>query len=173
MNTPPSIILTGFMGTGKTTIGKLLAERLGMEFTDMDDRIACRAGKSIPEIFAEDGEPAFRALERQVVMDLASQRGLVVATGGGVVLNPDNVRDLGSGAFLVCLTASPDVILERLRGDTGRPLLRDGDKGGKIRSLLASRQHLYDAIPRRIDTDTLDAGSVVQRIVEAYDCYRA
>lgn len=173
MNTSPGIILMGFMGTGKTTVGKLLAERLGLTFTDMDDCIVRRAGKSIPAIFAEDGEPAFRALERQTVIELASQPGLVVATGGGVVLNPDNIRDLGASALLVCLQASPDIILERLRHDTGRPLLSAGDKGEKIRSLLATRQSLYDAIPQQINTNGLDAAAVVQRIMEAYERYCA
>lgn len=173
MKTTPSIILAGFMGTGKTTVGKLLAARLGRTFTDMDDCIVRRAGRSIPEIFAADGEPAFRALERQVVIELSAQSGLVVATGGGVVLNPDNIRDFSACGLLVCLTASPDVILARLRGDTGRPLLNTGDKGEKIRSLLASRQHLYEAIPLRINTDALAADAIARRILEEYDRYRA
>lgn len=173
METTPNIILAGFMGTGKTTVGKLLARYRGMEFTDMDDCIVRRTGKSIPEIFATDGEPAFRALERQVVIELSARSGLVVATGGGVVLNPDNLRDFSAHGLLVCLTASPEVILERLRGDTGRPLLNAGDKGGKIRALLASRQHLYEAIPVKINTDTLGADAIARRILDEYERYRS
>ncbi len=173
MTTKTNIVLIGFMGTGKTTVGKLLAARLGLAFTDMDDVIVERAGKSIPAIFADDGEPAFRALERQVVVDLAARRGLVIATGGGVVLNPDNTRDLGASGLLVALSASPDVILERLRHDTGRPLLSAGDKGHKIRRLLAERQHLYNAIPTRIDTDLLTSAAVAERIMDLYARHNA
>lgn len=164
-----NIILIGFMGTGKTTVGKLLATRLSMTFMDMDDCIVKVAGKSIPEIFADDGEPAFRALERQVVIDLSAQSGLVIATGGGVVLNPDNVRDLGRSGLLVGLTASPEVILDRLRHDTGRPLLNDGDKAAKIRKLLDSRQHLYNAIPFRINTDPLSGEAIAEHIAGQYE----
>jgi len=166
--TKTNIVLIGFMGTGKTTVGKRLAAKLGLTFTDMDDCIVERAGKSIPAIFADDGEPAFRTLERQVVVDLSARRGLVIATGGGVVLNPDNTRDLGASGLLVALTASPEIILERLRHDTGRPLLSSGDKGEKIRTLLAARQHLYNAIPEKIDTDPLTSEAVVQRIMDLY-----
>jgi len=168
MTTKTNIVLIGFMGTGKTTVGKFLANRLKLTFTDMDDCIVERAGKSIPAIFADDGEPAFRKLERQVVVDLSARRSLVIATGGGVVLNPDNIRDLGATGLLVALTASPDVILERLRHDSGRPLLSAGDKGEKIRTLLAARQHLYDAIPEKIDTDLLTRETVAKRIMDLY-----
>ncbi len=168
MTTKTNIVLIGFMGTGKTTVGKFLANRLKLTFTDMDDCIVERVGKSIPAIFADDGEPAFRKLERQVVVDLSARRSLVIATGGGVVLNPDNIRDLGATGLLVALTASPDVILERLRHDSGRPLLSAGDKGEKIRTLLAARQHLYDAIPEKIDTDLLTRETVAKRIMDLY-----
>jgi len=168
MHTHPNIVLIGFMGTGKTTVGRLLSTRLSMTFTDMDDCIVQRAGKSIPEIFAQDGEPAFRAMERQVAMDLSALRGLVIATGGGVVLNPDNVRDLGACGLMVALTASADVILDRLRHDAGRPLLNDGDKAERIRTLLTSRLALYNAIPHRIDTDHLPCEAVVEKIMDLY-----
>ncbi len=169
MHTVPNIVLIGFMGTGKTTVGRLLSTRLSMTFTDMDDVIVQRAGKSIPEIFAQDGEPAFRAMERQVAIDLSALRGLVIATGGGVVLNPDNVRDLGASGLMVALTASADVILERLRHDAGRPLLNNGDKAERIRTLLASRYALYHAIPNRLDTDTLSCETVAEKITALYD----
>lgn len=172
MQTKKNLVLIGFMGTGKTTVGRILAARLDLVFTDMDDCIVQRAGKSIPAIFADDGEPAFRTLERQVVVDLSAQSGLVIATGGGVVLNPDNIRDLGRNGLLAGLTASPDVILDRLRHDTGRPLLNDGDKAEKIRALLVSRQHLYNAIPFRINTDGLSCEAVAARITEQYELQR-
>ncbi len=168
MELKPNIILAGFMGTGKSTVGRELSARLGLRFVDMDDYISDHAGKSIPDIFAEDGEPVFRALERQAVVDLSGQRGLVVATGGGVVLNPANVHDLSASGLLVCLTASVEVILSRLEGDTGRPLLNAIDKETKARELMNARAHLYAAIPFRIDTSTLSIDDVTGLIMGEY-----
>jgi shikimate kinase len=163
-----NIVLVGFMGTGKTRVGKDVAERLGLEFIDMDDCIVERAGKPIPDIFADDGEAHFRAIERQVVVDLAGESGWVIATGGGVVLNPDNIRDFSSGGLVICLSATPEVILARVEHDTNRPLLYADDKMAKIQALLGSRQALYDAIPNQIDTSTLTADEVVDRIIALY-----
>jgi shikimate kinase len=163
-----NIVLVGFMGTGKTRIGRAVAERLGLEFVDMDDLIVDRAGKPIPEIFADDGEPHFRTIERQVVIDLSRESGRVIATGGGVVTNPDNIRDYDRDGLVICLSATPEVILSRVEHDTNRPLLYTDDKMGKIRSLLGSRQALYDAIPHQIDTSKLTPAAVVERIIELY-----
>ncbi len=173
MEAGPNIILIGFMGTGKTTVGKRLAEQLGMRFADMDDCIVRHAGKSIPAIFADDGEPAFRAMERQVVIELSARRGLVVATGGGVVLNPANIADLRGSGLMVCLTAAVDVLLARLQGDAGRPLLSDGDKAGKVRSLLAARAPLYASIPVQIETDALSVEAVAENVIREYGRLRA
>ena len=168
MSNYTNIVLVGFMGTGKTRIGQDVAKRLGLEFIDMDDCIVERAGKPIPEIFADDGEPHFRAIERQVVVDLAGESGWVIATGGGVVLNPDNIRDYSSGGLVICLSATPEVILERVEHDTNRPLLYTDDKMAKIQALLGSRQALYDAIPNQIDTSALTADEVADRIIALY-----
>lgn len=161
---PGNIVLIGFMGTGKTTVGRLLAERGSMKFVDMDHIIEERAGKAISRIFAEDGEPHFRALERNLVRELSASRGLVIGTGGGVVLNADNVRDLGRSGKVVCLVAGPDVILRRLAGDTSRPLLAGDDKTEKILKLLESRRLLYDAIPLKVDTSSLTPMEVVEAV---------
>ncbi|MBT3191684.1 MAG: shikimate kinase [Verrucomicrobia bacterium] len=163
-----NIVLFGFMGTGKTRIGKEAAARLGLVFVDMDDVIVERAGKPIPEIFADDGEAHFRSIERQAVIDLSAQPGCVIATGGGVVLNSDNIRDFSQDGLVVCLSATPEVILARVEHDTNRPLLNADDKMEKICSLLDSRQVLYDAIPNQIDTSELTATEVVDRIVSLY-----
>ncbi len=168
MSNYTNIVLVGFMGTGKTRVGKDVAKRLGLEFIDMDDCIVERAGKPIPDIFADDGEAHFRAIERQVVVDLAGESGWVIATGGGVVLNPDNIRDFSSGGLVICLSATPEVILARVEHDTNRPLLYADDKMAKIQALLGSRQALYDAIPNQIDTSTLTADEVVDRIIALY-----
>ncbi len=164
-----NIILVGFMGTGKTRIGQEVAKRLGLEFVDMDDIIVERAGKPIPEIFADDGEPHFRSLERQVVIDLSEASGHVIATGGGVVLNPDNIRDYSDRGLVICLSATPEVILARVEHDTNRPLLNADDKMAKIRGILDTRQPLYDAIPNQVDTSDLTVDEVVDRVVTLYN----
>lgn len=160
-----NVILVGFMGTGKTAAGRLLARRLGREFVDMDALIEERQGRTIPEIFAKDGEPFFRRLERALVRELAAREDLVIAPGGGIVLDPDNVADFGATGVVICLRALPETILERVGGDTNRPLLQGGDKLARIRELLARRQPLYDAIPRWVETDGLSAAEVADRIL--------
>jgi len=101
-----NIILVGFMGTGKTVTGRVLAEQTGLELVDMDSIIEARAGKAISEIFAADGEAAFRAMERELVQELAQRDGLIISTGGGIVLNPDNISDFEKTGLVVCLKAS-------------------------------------------------------------------
>lgn len=163
-----NIVLVGFMGAGKTSVGECLAARLGMMFTDMDDVIVEREGKPIPRIFAEDGEPHFRSVERDLVRELAGRTGLVIGTGGGVVLDPDNIHDFDRTGLVVCLTATPETILKRVAHDANRPLLAGDDKIGKIRGILASRQALYDGIPHRILTDGLSIEDVAAQIVALY-----
>ena len=147
-----NIALLGFMGTGKSTVAQILAQRLGRSVVEMDATIEQRAGKPISAIFAKEGEPYFRQMERALVQELAAQRGLVISCGGGVVLNPDNVRDLSVTGLVVCLTATPEIILQRVAAAAHRPLLEGGDKARIILDLLAKRQPLYDAVPHRIDT---------------------
>jgi shikimate kinase len=170
MSAHSNMFLIGFMGTGKTTVGRALADRLRLRFVDMDDVIVDRAGKSIPEIFAEDGEPAFRALERQVAHDLSCEIGLVVATGGGVILDPANMEDFCSGGLVVCLSAHPDAVLDRVEGDTNRPLLAGErtEKRAKMVALLEKRQPLYGAVPNQVDTTDLTADEVVDRVASLY-----
>lgn len=168
MHAPKNIVLIGFMGTGKSSVGKGLAARLGLTFLDMDAMIEQREGKPISRIFAENGEPHFRALERALTQELAARTGLVIATGGGIVLNPDNPSDFASTGLVVCLQATPETILSRVQHETHRPLLASGDKMTKIRELLAKRQHLYDAIPHQIDTNDLTVDAVVARIAALY-----
>ncbi len=146
-----NIVLVGFMGSGKTTVGKLIAEKTGMPLLDMDSIIVERAGKSINEIFADDGEPHFRALERTLVKELAATEGNIISTGGGIVLNPDNIADFEKSGLVVCLLVDAETVLDRVRHDTSRPLLA-GDKEAKVLQLLESRKALYEAITHRIDT---------------------
>ena len=160
-----NIVLLGFMGTGKSVTARRLAQRLGRELVDMDDVIAQRAGKAIAAIFAQDGEPQFRRLERALVQELSARRGLIVAAGGGVVLDPDNLRDFQHSGLVVCLTAEPAVILRRVTAATHRPLLEGGDKEQKLLALLAARQPLYARLPHRIDTSDLTPAAVADRVL--------
>ncbi len=168
MTDAPNIVLIGFMGTGKTSVGHRLASRLGLTFVDMDHVIEQRQGCAISELFATRGEPFFRSLERDLVRELAGRRGLVIGTGGGIVLNPDNVADFARTGLVVCLKASPETILRRVEHDTTRPLLAQGDKAARIRDLLAKRQALYDAAPNPIDTDALGLDEVVETVIRLY-----
>lgn len=154
------------MGTGKSAVGKHLAEALHCRFVDMDELIESRAGKPISRIFAEDGEHRFRAMERDLVFELAQQQNLVIATGGGIVLNPDNMRDFSQSGLVVCLSAEPEEILRRVGNSTHRPLLNQPDPAAAIRNLLAKRQPLYDAIPCQVNTTGLTVEQVAEKILE-------
>jgi shikimate kinase len=156
-----NIILTGFMGTGKTTVGLLLAERLGYLFVDTDELIEGRDGRSIATIFAESGEVAFRQMERAVALELAGREGLVISTGGGLMVDPVNAAELGRNGRIFCLTAAPDEILARLmaEGRRERPLLHVSNPAQRIAGLLAERQAGYGQF-EQIVTDGLGADEV-------------
>lgn len=141
-----NIILTGFMGTGKTTIGKRLATMLQREFIDTDVFIENREKKTIPQIFEELGESAFRKMEMEVAAELGQKENLVISTGGRLLLEPANVEALGRAGDIFCLTASPETILERVGGDklSTRPLLNVADPKKKISELLKQRQVGYN-----------------------------
>ncbi len=149
-----NIIITGFMGTGKTTIGRLVAGRLRRPFYDMDEHIEAHFGKPIPQVFAEDGEEVFRAAEAQLCRQFAQESGIVVSTGGGALLNPANRSVLAATGVLICLTASVDAILERVEHAHHRPLL-PGDREERrqrVRRLLDERRPAYAAIPHQVNT---------------------
>lgn len=147
MNPPPrqlrNVALIGFMGCGKSTVGQALARRLGFEFVDTDRLVEAQAGRSIPELFAHEGEAAFRARERAVVESLAARERLVIATGGGVGAQPDLLESLKRHALVVWLWASPETLWERCRQQTHRPLLQVPDPLARIRELLAAREPVY------------------------------
>ena len=140
---PPNIVLTGFMGTGKSTVGRLLAERLGWSFVDTDALIEARHGP-IPAIFEEHGEERFRALEREVAAEVARGRASVVSTGGRMLLDPENEVALGATGVIVCLTATTEALVARLEHEADqRPLLQGDDPAARIRELLAARAAGY------------------------------
>lgn len=167
MDSPRNLVLVGFMGTGKSAVGRRVAALAAAPFLEMDAELERRAGKSIARIFAEDGEPAFRDLESQLAEEWGRKQGAVISCGGGVVLREANLRALGANGLLVCLTARPDVILARTAHSKKRPLLAGEDPERKIRDLLAARLPLYAAIPVQIDTSDLApeelAGQVLAR----------
>ena len=140
----PNIILTGFMATGKTTIGKRLAKRLGYAFVDTDRLIEDRCGQTIAEIFQEKGEAAFRTMETDIARELGEKEGLVIATGGGLVLNPVNVTALEKRGRIFCLGASPEEILERVSRDkVVRPLIDGPNPMKRIKELMKDREEIY------------------------------
>ena len=139
----PNIVLTGFMGTGKTTVGRVVAERLDRTFVDTDDIIEERHGP-IPQIFERLGEDAFRDMERQVAASLGATTGMVIATGGRLMLDDTAAAALSAKARVFCLAADVDTLLERLVSEAEqRPLLADADVEARIRALLESRQEGY------------------------------
>lgn len=159
------LVLTGFMGTGKSSVGRLLARRLGWEFVDTDALIEARCGRTIPELFAEKGEVAFRAWEAAVAQELAQETGLVIATGGGMMLNETNAAALSHESLVICLTAAPETILARVQALPGqRPLLNTADPLTRIRQLLEERATRYNRWPQ-VDTTSLSAEQVMEEIV--------
>ena len=163
-----SIALIGFMGTGKTAVGKALAERLDKEFVELDSLIEQKAGKTIPEIFNQDGEVTFRELEIEVTREVAERKNTVIACGGGVVLNEINIERLRKECIIVYLTASPRVILKRtLSNENERPLLEVSNKAQRIQELLRFRKPFYErAADIKIDTSKLDISSAVEQIIK-------
>ncbi len=156
-----NVVLTGFMGTGKSTVGKLLAKRLGYCFSDLDALIVGRAGISINEIFERYGEQRFRELETEAIRFLCGVSGRVVATGGGAVIAPRNRELLRKAGLVVNLTASLEVILCRLKGDRERPLLKSNNTPEALAALMAGREDAYADADLRIDT----AGKSVEDVV--------
>lgn len=159
-----NLALVGFMGTGKSTIGRLAAEQMQFRFVDTDGLIEGRVGRSVSDIFAKEGEAAFRQYEKFAVAELAGQRNLVIAAGGGLVMDPENMASLKAHALVVWLCASPDTIWERVRTQTHRPLLRAPDPQAKIREMLAARAPAYRQADVFIDSGLRSTREVAQQI---------
>ncbi len=164
----PNLVLAGFMGTGKSTVGRLAAHELGLPFLDLDDAIVRRSGRSVAQIFADDGEAGFRELERAALLDAAQLSGTVVATGGGAPLDVNAFAPLAASGPVIVLAAAPEELVRRLGAGGGRPLLGDGDSRARITTLLESRASAYDGVGRSIDTTGRSAADVASEVVLRY-----
>ena len=164
-----NIALIGFMGTGKSTIGKLLAKKLDKTFIEIDQLIEDQAGKPIFKIFEKNGESGFRKLEVEATKKVANKNNVVISCGGGIVLNKINIDRLKKNAIIILLTASPQTILKRTSTDSKRPLLNTLDRKKQIINLLNIRDPLYkSAADFTIDTTTLSVDEVVNDIIQSF-----
>lgn len=167
------IILTGFMGTGKTEVGRRLARLLGRTFVDTDRLVETTAGRTVAEVFASEGETGFRARERAAIAEACALPEAVLATGGGALIDPENRRRLAAAGPIVCLTATPEEILRRIGSAQSRPLLAgsrtDAERLERIRGLLAARSAAYAAVSHTVETTGLTVDQVVERVRTAVE----
>jgi len=162
-----NIFLTGFMGCGKTSVGRVLSDRLGCDFVDLDQAIVDEAGASVKEIFASQGEPAFRRLESQALARIADLAGVVVSTGGGAVIADANRAVMRQSGSIVNLTASVEAIAARLCGDSERPLLEGDASLERVRNMLEVREQFYADADLRIDTTAKTVEAVTAEILDS------
>jgi shikimate kinase len=163
-----NIILTGFMGTGKSTIGQRVAAELGREFVDMDSLIELREGRPIRQIFAEGGEVYFRQLEANLCRELAEQDDLVIATGGGALVAEANLQVMEQSGLVICLDCDPAVLWQRIGQSEDRPMLAAQDEGrfARLAALLEQRAPAYNRIKRHLDVTYLSPEEAAKRISE-------
>ncbi|MCF6208949.1 MAG: shikimate kinase [Ghiorsea sp.] len=161
------IILVGLMGSGKSILGKQLASRLSLDLVDLDDYIVSQAGKTIPEIFKDEGEQAFRALESRLLAEVLAQGDeQIIATGGGAVLSADNRALMKQSGQVIWLGASPEILAERITGDSNRPLLTDVDPLAKMKALSVERNPLYEEVADLyVDTGKLSDEESIEKII--------
>jgi shikimate kinase len=165
-----NLVLTGFMGTGKTTVGKELAARLGMGFVDTDELIEAKHGP-IARIFAERGEEGFREIERAVAEEVSAMTGMVIATGGRMALDAESAHSLSRNGLIVCLVATPETIHGRIAADDSRrerPLLQAEDVRQRIDQLVEEREERYRRFPQ-VPTDGATPGEVVDQIIRLWN----
>jgi shikimate kinase len=161
-----NVYLVGFMGTGKSVVGKKLAAKLKAKFLDLDSLIEEKQGRRIQDIFAKEGEPHFRKLEKENLREISRKDGLVIACGGGIVLDKDNIELMRSSGKMICLSTRPEVIFQRVKGHAHRPLLNVEDKEKKITEVLKARQPFYNLAHISIDTSDSSVEQVVEKILE-------
>lgn len=165
MNTKKGAVLIGFMGAGKSTAGRIVAARLGVEFVDIDARVEAAAGKSVEEIFSSEGEAVFREMEREAIRDAVSAPGRVIATGGGAFADQGNRILLKRYAPVFFLDASVETVIGRLSGDASRPLLQAEDRERRVRELMERRRPAYEEADHVVGTDDMAASRVAARVL--------
>jgi shikimate kinase len=158
-------VLVGFMGAGKSSVGKILAQRLGAEFVDVDERIEETAGRSIGDIFVSSGEAAFREMEKEAILDAVSVPGRVLAAGGGAFVDEANRRALKEYGPVFFLDVSVESVLERLSGDRSRPLFPGGKEEGKLRELMERRRPSYREADFTVSTDNRSVTEIADDIL--------
>lgn len=160
-----NIVLIGFMGTGKTAVGKRLAALLNMDFYDSDQEVEAVTGMTISRLFSRFGEIRFRSEENLAIARLAQHRNSVIATGGGAVLNQANMELLRENGVIICLSATPETIYRRVKKRNNRPLLQKGDLFQTIQRLMAEREEIYKCADYYLDTTELDFPEIIERIM--------
>jgi shikimate kinase len=163
-----NIILVGFMGTGKSVVGKLLAKKLNMNFVELDEMIETREKMSIKDIFEKKGEPYFRLIEKEVVEEASLRKNVVISAGGGAIIDEENFKNLKSSGIIICLQACPETILKRTKDLKTRPLLNVPDPKKKIEELLAKRAPYYKKADHCIDTDNLTVEQIAEKIIKNF-----
>ena len=163
-----NLALIGFMGTGKSSVGRLVADALRFTFLDTDRVIEARAGKTIREIFEQEGEPAFREWERRIVEELTRRTRTVISAGGGLPANEANLASLKTHALVVCLWASAEKIFERVRDQGHRPLLNEPDPMAKIRHLLSERGPYYRQADVLVNTELRSLREVAGQVIHQF-----
>ena len=162
-----NIVLLGFMGTGKSSVGKILGKKLGRPVADVDEAIEAGEKRKIHEIFEKNGEARFRALEKEAIRELSGRNGAVITTGGGAVLDLENIEALRRNGILITLLASPETIHHRVKDSRRRPLLSGTDLKTKIRELWVAREPLYRQADHFFETDGKRPAEVADEIVAA------
>ncbi len=157
------------MGTGKSAVARHIASVTGRALVEMDERIETKEGMTVAEIFAKKGEKYFRGCERVVVQELCACEGFVISTGGGVVLNKDNIADFRAHGVVVCLRARPETVLERVKLETHRPLLQTDNPLEKIKTLLEKRRPYYAMADVAVDTDGKSVEAVAKEVMRIVD----
>ncbi|MCH2155521.1 MAG: shikimate kinase [Opitutales bacterium] len=164
----PNLYLVGFMGTGKSTIGRRVADELGMQFVDSDHTIERLEQRSIPEIFEADGEAAFREMERQFIEGGHHSSGVVVSCGGGLAVQGGMLQSLQKKGIVICLIADVETILQRVSGNANRPLLEGDAQRERIEALMSERAPIYAQVRLQIMTDHRATWEVVQHVKRCY-----
>ena len=161
-----NIYLTGFMGTGKSSAGQEIARRLDLKFIDLDELIVKKEGRSINDVFAQDGEPYFRKAEKEALREVSQANSQVVSCGGGIVIDPENIAIMKQSGRFIALFTRPEVIFERIKKETHRPLLNTADPLARINELLTIRKPYYDQAEFVIDTSDISVQEAAEKVVK-------